>query len=45
MTDARRLVGRRFNDATVQNDMKLWPFKVIPGPVIDGGHKPMIVIT
>jgi len=27
--DAKRLVGRKFNDETVQNDKKLWPFKVI----------------
>ncbi|RYR76861.1 hypothetical protein Ahy_A01g001390 isoform A [Arachis hypogaea] len=24
-----RLIGRRFSDASVQNDMKLWPFKLI----------------
>ena len=27
--DAKRLIGRFYNDKEVQEDMKLWPFKVI----------------
>ncbi|OXH24755.1 hsp72-like protein, partial [Cryptococcus neoformans] len=37
--DAKRLIGRKFNDAEVQADMKHWPFKVI-----EKGGKPVIKV-
>ncbi|KAI5744624.1 hypothetical protein M8J76_003916 [Diaphorina citri] len=37
--DAKRLIGRKFEDATVQADMKHWPFEVVS----DGG-KPKIKV-
>src|SRR5210317_186705 len=36
--DAKRLIGRKFSDKTVQDDMKDWSYEVIAGP----GDKPMI---
>ncbi|XP_027160139.1 probable mediator of RNA polymerase II transcription subunit 37c [Coffea eugenioides] len=38
---AKRLIGRKYIDPSVQSDMKHWPFKVIPG----SGNKPIIVVT
>jgi L1 cell adhesion molecule like protein len=37
--DAKRLIGRRFEDAPVQSDMKHWPFKVV-----SEGGKPKIQV-
>ena len=30
--DTKRLIGRKFSDASVKSDLRLWPFKVEPGP-------------
>lgn len=37
--DAKRLIGRKFDDSKIQEDMKHWPFTVIN----DGG-KPKIKV-
>lgn len=38
--DAKRLIGRKFEDETVQRDMKLWPFKVVK----DSSGKPKLEV-
>lgn len=38
--DAKRLIGRKFNESSVQSDMKHWPFTVRSGE----GEKPLIEV-
>ena len=38
--DAKRLIGRKFNDEVVQNDIKTWPFKVI-----EKNEKPLFEVS
>ncbi|CAN6284734.1 unnamed protein product [Urochloa humidicola] len=40
IVEVKRLIGRRFGEKTVQEDAKLWPFKVIAGRE----DKPMVVV-
>jgi heat shock protein 1/8 len=39
--DAKRLIGRKFTDTSVQSDMKHWPFKVVTG----NDNKPIIQVN
>ncbi|XXG54683.1 hypothetical protein AAC387_Pa03g2500 [Persea americana] len=38
--DVKRLIGKRFDDDSVQKDMKHWPFKVVEG----ARNKPLIIV-
>jgi heat shock protein 1/8 len=39
--DAKRLIGRKFSDPTVQKDIRLWPFKVVQGD----GDRPLVEVS
>ena len=38
--DAKRIIGRKYSDASVQSDKKLFPFNIVSGK----GDKPMIQV-
>ena len=38
--DAKRMIGRKYSDQIVQNDLKHWPFRILP----DENDKPIIEI-
>ena len=38
--DAKRMIGRKFSDPVVQDDMKHWPFKVVKGD----GDRPKVEV-
>jgi molecular chaperone DnaK (HSP70) len=39
--DVKRLIGRKFSDASVQRDLKLVPFGIVAGP----GDKPLVEVA
>ena len=40
--DSKLLIGRKFNDPEIQNNIKFWPFKVIKNP---NSNKPLIQVN
>ena len=40
--EAKRLIGKRFSDPSIANDIKIWPFKVVSSE--DADDKPIIIV-